>query len=220
MLPRQRAEIQFLPPVATVLRAIQRAPGERTLVVLGMDRRRGEILRRGVEVLPLRRRRCLCPMAPLVPPRTNCPPAHCPPTHRPCAHGQVRIESMSPYRASHGFYSAHSLTEQSATTAFDTMLVGGRRCEHICCMFTAYTRCSWRPQVRAVVLPVLVPILSLTITITATTTTTTAAAAAAAAAFLLLLPALAVRGHGGADGWRRARADGRRWRALRPADSL
>ena len=32
-----------------MLRAIQRAPGERTLVVLGMDRRRGEILRRGVE---------------------------------------------------------------------------------------------------------------------------------------------------------------------------
>ena len=90
MLPRQRAEVQFLPPVATVLRAIQRAPGERTLVVLGMDRRRGEILRRGVE---------------------------------------ARIESMSPYRASHGFYSAHSLTQQSATTAFDTMLVGGRRCE-------------------------------------------------------------------------------------------
>jgi hypothetical protein len=36
---------------------------------------------------------------------------------------------MSPYRASHGYYSAHSLTEQSATVAFDTMLVGGRRCE-------------------------------------------------------------------------------------------
>ena len=50
MLPRQRAEVQFVPPVATVLRAIQQAPGERTLVVLGMDRRRGEILRRGVEV--------------------------------------------------------------------------------------------------------------------------------------------------------------------------
>lgn len=93
MLPRQRAEIQFLPPVATVLRAIQRAPGERTLVVLGMDRRRGEILRRGVEVRPTRRsRRRRRPSASLMPPRTICPP-----THRPRAHCQVRIESMSPY---------------------------------------------------------------------------------------------------------------------------
>jgi hypothetical protein len=126
MLPRQRAEIQFLPPVATVLRAIQRAPGERTLVVLGMDRRRGEILRRGVEVRPAppRRRRSRRPLRCLRPRRRPAPRTNWPPTH-----GQVRIESMSPYRASHGYYSAHSLTEQSATVAFDTMLVGGRRCE-------------------------------------------------------------------------------------------
>ena len=110
MLPRQRAEIQFLPPVATVLRAIQRAPGERTLVVLGMDRRRGEILRRGVEVRPAppRRRRSRRPLRCLRPRRRPAPRTNWPPTH-----GQVRIESMSPYRASHGYYSAHSLTEQS-----------------------------------------------------------------------------------------------------------
>merc|ERR1719498_1912721 len=88
MLPRQRVEIQFAPPVSTVLREIQRNPSERTLIVLGMDRKRGEILRRGVE---------------------------------------VRIESMSPYRASHGYFSSHSLTPMRGFTAFDTLLVGGRR---------------------------------------------------------------------------------------------
>ena len=99
MLPRQRVEIQFAPPVSTVLREIQRNPSERTLIVLGMDRKRGEILRRGVE---------------------------------------VRIESMSPYRASHGYFSSHSLTPMRGFTAFDTLLVGGRRCELVS------ESCAWR----------------------------------------------------------------------------
>ena len=73
---------------------------------------------------PPRRRRSRRPLRCLRPRRRPAPRTNWPPTH-----GQVRIESMSPYRASHGYYSAHSLTEQSATVAFDTMLVGGRRCE-------------------------------------------------------------------------------------------
>ena len=62
MLPRQRIEMQFGPPVSVLLSQCQ-ASGDR-IVVLGMDQKDGTILKRGVE---------------------------------------ARIESMSPYRASHGF---------------------------------------------------------------------------------------------------------------------
>ena len=90
MLPRQRIEMQFGPPVSVLLSQCQ-ASGDR-IVVLGMDQKDGTILKRGVE---------------------------------------ARIESMSPYRASHGFFSSHSTRTATGFTAFDTTLVGGRRFEVI-----------------------------------------------------------------------------------------
>ncbi len=42
---------------------------------------------------------------------------------------EVNIESMSPYLASHGFFSSHSTTPMRGFTAFETTLVGGRRFE-------------------------------------------------------------------------------------------
>ena len=42
---------------------------------------------------------------------------------------EARIESMSPYRASHGYFSSHSTMASRGFTAFDTTLVGGRRFE-------------------------------------------------------------------------------------------
>lgn len=87
LLPRQRVELQFGPPISGALKA---ARDGRTLVVLGMNHKTGQILKRGVE---------------------------------------VRIESMSPYRASHGYFSSHSTSAFRGFTAFDTALVGGRRFE-------------------------------------------------------------------------------------------
>ena len=88
MLPRQRVQLQFAPPVSTVLSDI-RDSGE-CLAVCGLDQRTGRFLRHGVE---------------------------------------ARIESMSPYRASQGFFSSHSTTPMRGFTALDTTLVGGKRCE-------------------------------------------------------------------------------------------
>jgi hypothetical protein len=42
---------------------------------------------------------------------------------------EARIESMSPYRASHGYFSSHSTPPLRGFTAQDTTLVGGRRFE-------------------------------------------------------------------------------------------
>ena len=47
MLPRQRIEMQFGPPVSVLLSQCQ-ASGDR-IVVLGMDQKDGTILKRGVE---------------------------------------------------------------------------------------------------------------------------------------------------------------------------
>jgi hypothetical protein len=102
MVPRQRVELQFGPPVSGML-AKARESGE-LIGVLGMNQRNGEILRRGVE---------------------------------------ARIESMSPYRASHGFFSSHSTTPMRGFTAQETALVGGRRFEIV----EADERClSWPPD--------------------------------------------------------------------------
>jgi len=88
MVPRQRIQLPFGPPVSHVLKEVRDSGG--VLAVIGMNRRTGAFLRCGVE---------------------------------------GRIESMSPYRASHGFYSSHSTTPQRGFTALDTVLVGGRRFE-------------------------------------------------------------------------------------------
>ena len=88
MVPRQRLNLQFGPPVTGYLREA-RDEGI-SVAVLGMDTRDGHFLRRGVE---------------------------------------ARIESMSPYRASDGFFSSHSTSPMRGYTALDTVLVGGRRFE-------------------------------------------------------------------------------------------
>jgi len=87
LLPMQRIDVQFGPPVCETLSLVRDAGY--TLGVVGLDRR-GRTLRRGVE---------------------------------------ARIISMSPYRASHGFFSSHSTTPMRGFTALDTTLVGGRRFE-------------------------------------------------------------------------------------------
>ena len=102
MLPRQRVQLQFGPPVSTALSEGRQA-GE-AFVVVGLDRRKGTICRRGVE---------------------------------------VRIESMSPYRASHGFFSSHSTTPMRGFTVLDTVLVGGRCCE---ILEPDISSSTWRPS--------------------------------------------------------------------------
>lgn len=88
MVPRQRVEMQFGPPITQILHDVRES--KEKLVVLGMDKTSGRILRHGV---------------------------------------QVRIESMSSYRASNGFFSSHSQTEMRGYMAFETCLVAGRRFE-------------------------------------------------------------------------------------------
>lgn len=88
MVPRQRVNLQFQPPVTNMLTECRESG--RSLAILGMNQKTGKVLRRGVE---------------------------------------GRIESMSPYRASHGFFSSHSTTPMRGFTALDTTLVGGRRFE-------------------------------------------------------------------------------------------
>jgi hypothetical protein len=88
MVPRQRLNLQFGPPMSTALSRARESGGQ--LVCIGMDQRRGELLRHGVE---------------------------------------VRIESMSPYVAAQGYFSAHSTRLAHGYTAMDTTLVAGRRCE-------------------------------------------------------------------------------------------
>lgn len=90
LLPRQRLEMQFGPPVSHVLSEVRNTGSN--LVVIGMDHKKRCFLRRGV---------------------------------------QARVESMSPYRASHGFFSSHSTTPMRGFTALDTVLVGGRRFEFV-----------------------------------------------------------------------------------------
>lgn len=101
MLPRQRVQLQFGPPVSTALSEARRTGQD--FVVLGLDRQKGGICKRGVE---------------------------------------VRVESMSPYRASHGFFSSHSTSPMRGFTAQDTVLVGGRRCE---ILEPDVSSSAWRP---------------------------------------------------------------------------
>ena len=44
---------------------------------------------------------------------------------------EARVESLSPFRKTDGFYSSHSTTARSGYTAVDTVRVGGRRFEII-----------------------------------------------------------------------------------------
>ncbi|KAL1514904.1 hypothetical protein AB1Y20_003984 [Prymnesium parvum] len=100
MVPRQRLQIQFGPPVSDVLRELRRTGDG--LAVLGVNHRSGEVLRRGVE---------------------------------------ARVEAMSPYRASAGYFSSHSLTPLRSFTALDTTLVAGRRLEIV-----EHGAASWPPD--------------------------------------------------------------------------
>jgi hypothetical protein len=87
MLPRQRAQLTFGPPLSSYVRECRDAGAP--LCVLGMDGA-GRLLRRGVE---------------------------------------ARVESMSPFTASNGYFSSHSMRRASGFTAYETCLVGGRRFE-------------------------------------------------------------------------------------------
>lgn len=102
VLPRQRLELTFRPPVSQALKEV-RASGE-TLALVGVDRRK-------------RGKRALCRFG-----------------------VEGRIESMSAYLASDGYFSSHSLTPLRGFTAQDTVLVGGRRFELL-----DYDSLAWPP---------------------------------------------------------------------------
>lgn len=94
LVPRQRLELQFGPPVSTgLIRARERGD---IIAVVGGNRRDGTVLRRGVE---------------------------------------ARIESLSKYRASNGFFASHAMSAEGGGgqvqgyQAVDASLVAGRRLE-------------------------------------------------------------------------------------------